>query len=122
MSKIMALWSIKMSESLGFKNSHILTRSATLQVITRSRMFSALVGVVFSCSKKKSFNNLINEFSLTSKAFHASSSSRGENWNRRRLQFLNDVCRHLGEKFQIYQRTNKQFHVYRSCYFSHSNL
>jgi hypothetical protein len=64
----MALWSVEMSESLGFKNSHILARSETL-VITRSRMFSPLVGVVFSCSKKKLFINLINELSLTSIAF-----------------------------------------------------
>ena len=59
----MVLWSVEMSESLGFKNSHILTLSGTL-VITRSRMFSPRVGVVFSCSKKKLFNHLINEFSV----------------------------------------------------------
>ena len=57
-----------MPESLGFKYSHILTWSGTL-VIRRSRMFSPLVGVVFSCSKKKSFNSLLNESSLASITF-----------------------------------------------------
>ena len=62
-SKMIALWSVKISVLNGFKTSLTLTRLGML-VVTRSRILFPLVGVLFTCSKKKSFSKLTKAYSF----------------------------------------------------------